>query len=63
MGLNGITQRLIRFAEDNHYVDVADKIPIFACSIGAHIFNCINISIFKSLSDPRRFRLFLSQFR
>lgn len=42
MGLNEITQRLIRFAEDNHYVDVSDKIPIFACSIGAHIFNCIN---------------------
>lgn len=40
--MNEIIQRLIRFAEDNHYVDVADKIPIFACSVGAHIFNCVN---------------------
>lgn len=37
-----IIDRLITFADANHYVDVADKIPIFACSIGAHIFNAIN---------------------
>lgn len=37
-----IIDRLIAFADANHYVDVADKIPIFACSIGAHIFNAIN---------------------
>jgi len=30
------------FAEKNHYVDVADKIPIFLCSIGGHLFNTIN---------------------
>ena len=30
------------FARGNHYVDVEDKIPIFLCSIGSHIFNCIN---------------------
>lgn len=30
------------FAEQNHYVDVADKIPIFLCSIGGHLFNTIN---------------------
>lgn len=40
--MNGIIERLIGFAEDNHYVDVANKIPVFACSIGAHIFNAIN---------------------
>ena len=37
-----IIDRLIRFAQNNFYVDVEDKIPIFACSIGAHIFNAIN---------------------
>tara|TARA_R110000824_G_scaffold32561_1_gene105026 strand:+ start:2435 stop:3808 length:1374 start_codon:yes stop_codon:yes gene_type:complete len=30
------------FAEGNHYIDVADKLPIFICSIGAHFFNAIN---------------------
>lgn len=37
-----IIDRLIEFAQGNFYVDVEDKIPIFACSIGAHIFNAIN---------------------
>jgi hypothetical protein len=37
-----IIDRLVRFAQNNFYVDVEDKIPIFACSIGAHIFNAIN---------------------
>jgi len=37
-----IIDRLVRFAQNNYYVDVEDKIPIFACSIGAHIFNAIN---------------------
>ena len=37
-----IIDRLIEFAQGNYYVDVEDKIPIFACSIGAHIFNAIN---------------------
>ena len=26
----------------NHYVDVEDKIPVFICSIGTHIFNGLN---------------------
>ncbi len=30
------------FARRNHYVDVEDKVPIFICSIGAHIFNALN---------------------
>tara|TARA_R100001463_G_scaffold3941_6_gene15437 strand:+ start:306 stop:1610 length:1305 start_codon:yes stop_codon:yes gene_type:complete len=30
------------FARRNHYVDVEDKVPIFVCSIGAHIFNALN---------------------
>ena len=37
-----IIQEVTDFAEKNHYVDVADKIPIFVCSIGAHIFNALN---------------------
>ena len=30
------------FCDGNHLIDVADKVPIFVCSIGAHIFNAIN---------------------
>ena len=30
------------FAAANHYVDVEDKIPVFLCSIGSHIFNGLN---------------------
>lgn len=30
------------FCDANHYVAVDDKLPIFICSIGAHIFNAIN---------------------
>ena len=26
-----------RYADANNYVDVADKLPIFICSIGAHM--------------------------
>tara|TARA_Y100000004_G_scaffold197270_1_gene270786 strand:- start:101 stop:1420 length:1320 start_codon:yes stop_codon:yes gene_type:complete len=37
-----IFDEVSRFAEDNHYVDVEDKIPVFLCSIGTHIFNGIN---------------------
>ncbi len=40
--MNEIITKLIRFTKDNHYVDVEDKVPLFACSIGAHIFNAIN---------------------
>ena len=31
-----------QFCDGNHLIDVADKVPIFVCSIGAHIFNAIN---------------------
>ena len=30
------------FARRNHFVDIEDKIPIFLCSVGGHIFNCLN---------------------
>tara|TARA_R110002020_G_scaffold184769_4_gene382038 strand:+ start:4878 stop:6182 length:1305 start_codon:yes stop_codon:yes gene_type:complete len=30
------------FAKANHYVDVDDKLGVFICSIGAHIFNTLN---------------------
>ena len=40
--MTGIIDRVVKFAQDNYYVDVEDKIPIFICSIGAHIFNAIN---------------------
>ena len=31
-----------KYADGNHYVDIEDKLPIFLCSIGTHIFNGIN---------------------
>ena len=30
------------FARRNYYVDVDDKLPIFLCSIGSHVFNALN---------------------
>ena len=30
------------YVDRNHYVDVADKVPVFLCSIGTHIFNGLN---------------------
>ena len=30
------------YVERNYYVDVADKVPVFICSIGTHIFNGLN---------------------
>ncbi len=37
-----IFDELQDFCDKNHYVNVQDKVPIFLCSIGAHIFNTIN---------------------
>lgn len=37
-----IFNEVLSFAERNHYVDVADKIPIFLCSVGGHLFNTVN---------------------
>ena len=37
-----IFDRVQRFCDKNHLVDVADKVPIFLCSIGAHMFNAVN---------------------
>ena len=37
-----IFDALHKFVQDNHYVDVEDKLDIFICSIGAHIFNALN---------------------
>ena len=30
------------YVNRNHYIDVEDKIPVFLCSIGTHIFNGLN---------------------
>lgn len=30
------------YVKRNHYVDVEDKVPVFLCSIGTHIFNGLN---------------------
>ena len=37
-----IFDKTIDFAKRNHFVDIEDKIPIFLCSVGGHIFNAIN---------------------
>lgn len=37
-----VFERIEEFARRNYYVDVEDKIPIFLCSVGGHIFNALN---------------------
>ena len=37
-----IFDKTLEFAHRNYYIDIEDKLPIFLCSIGGHIFNCIN---------------------
>ena len=37
-----IFQALQNYADMNYLIDVEDKLPIFACSIGAHLFNAMN---------------------
>lgn len=40
--MTDIFTRLQTFCDKNHLVDVEDKVPIFICSIGAHLFNAVN---------------------
>ena len=37
-----IFKRMLDFCDKNHIVDVDDKVPIFLCSIGGHLFNTVN---------------------
>ena len=37
-----IFDAMAEYVDRNHYVDVADKVPVFLCSIGTHIFNGLN---------------------
>jgi hypothetical protein len=37
-----VFEKTIEFAQKNHFVGVEDKIPIFLCSIGGHLFNTLN---------------------
>ena len=37
-----VFDELQTFCDDNNYIDVADKLPIFICSVGAHLFNALN---------------------
>ena len=37
-----VFDKTLEFAQRNHFIDIEDKLPIFVCSIGAHIFNAIN---------------------
>jgi hypothetical protein len=40
--MTDIFKRLQDFCDKNHLVDVEDKVPIFLCSVGAHMFNAVN---------------------
>lgn len=40
--MTDIFDRVQQFCDDNYLVDVQDKVPIFICSIGAHLFNAVN---------------------
>ena len=40
-GIN-IFEEIEQFARESHYVDVDDKLGVFICSVGAHIFNALN---------------------
>jgi len=62
--ISDIFQATTEFCEGNHLIDVADKVPIFICSIGAHIFNAINKCSMcdfdpakKSADDPDSFTI------
>ena len=37
-----VFEKTIEFARRNYFVGVEDKIPIFLCSVGGHIFNALN---------------------
>jgi len=37
-----VFDKTIEFAQRNYFVGVEDKIPIFLCSVGGHIFNALN---------------------
>lgn len=37
-----IYDEVLDFATKNHLIDVEDKLPVFICSIGAHLFNAVN---------------------
>ena len=40
--MRDIFKDITEYTEGNHYVDVADKVPVFICSVGAHLFNTAN---------------------
>jgi hypothetical protein len=48
-----IFKRVQVFADANYLVDVEDKLPVFLCSIGAHLFNAVNKCSMCDF-DPRK---------
>lgn len=53
--MTDIFDRVQNFCDENFLVDVADKVPIFICSIGAHMFNAVNKCVmcdFDPLNAP-----------
>ena len=37
-----IFSEMQKYAAGNHFVEVDDKLPVFLCSVGAHVFNALN---------------------
>ena len=37
-----VFDKTLEYAQRNYYIDIEDKLPIFLCSIGAHVFNALN---------------------
>ena len=37
-----IFDRVLDFCDRNYIIDMEDKVPVFLCSIGAHLFNTVN---------------------
>lgn len=37
-----IFDTMTEYVQKNHFIDVEDKVPVFLCSIGTHIFNGLN---------------------
>ena len=37
-----VFDKTLDFARRNYYIDIEDKLPVFLCSVGAHVFNALN---------------------
>ena len=47
-----VFDKTLEFAQRNHFVDIEDKVPIFVCSVGAHLFNATMNKCSRCDFDP-----------